>query len=80
MGELTDGIRIHLEQITEDIEVAVNMKGKVDKLEEDGFLHCRKFFLPGQGVEFRFKPKSMTAETVASQALTETPQATPPSQ
>lgn len=77
MGELTDGIRIHLEQITEDIEVEVNMKGKVDKLEEDGFLHCRKFFLPGQGVEFRFKPKSMTAETAASQALPETPQATP---
>ena len=77
MGELTDGIRIHLEQITEDIELEVNMKGRVDKIEEDGFLHCRKFFLPGQGVEFRFKPKSMTTETVTSQALLETSQATP---
>jgi len=68
MGELTDGVRLHLEQITAEIEVEVNMKGQVTKLEEDGFLHCRKFFLPGQGIEFRFKPKSTMAETDAFQA------------
>lgn len=67
MGELTDGVRLHLEQITAEIELEVNMKGQVTKLEEDGFLHCRKFFLPGQGIEFRFKPRSTIAATDMSQ-------------
>jgi hypothetical protein len=66
MGELTDGVRIHLQRITPGIQLEVNIKSKISQLEEDGFLHCKKFFLPHQGVEFRFKPSVKTAATLST--------------
>jgi len=62
MGELTNGVRVQLIEVPDWISVEINMKSELHKVVEGSIVDCHKFFLPGQGIEFRFKPKQLATK------------------
>jgi len=55
MGELTDGVRIHLQGICDGIQLDVNVKEDIRRLKKDDYQKFPEFFLPYQAIEFRFR-------------------------